>query len=335
MERQSNIELLRIISMAMVLTVHFVGATFGLPLPEELSNNPTSSMLIKTGLESISIIGVNCFILISGYFGIKASWRGISYFTGWCIFASLVVYAIKLFYVFVLGVGENLTIGDFLESLLVYSATDLWFVPAYLALYILSPVINGGLKSLSNKNLAWFIAGLVFLNVYLGWSRGGKINQFGYNEMQMIFMYVMGYFIKRNFAEFRKIAAFKYVAIYLFSTAGIFCMAFFMPSRTVYAYNSPFVVIASVSFFLIFAVMKSFHSKPVNWVASSAFMVYLIHKSPFVWIKLKTYLIELSCSASILDFAFSAILLFVAIFISCILIDKIRIASFRILFKRL
>ena len=36
-KRDSSLELLRIVSMLMVLTVHFVGAAFGLPTPEELN----------------------------------------------------------------------------------------------------------------------------------------------------------------------------------------------------------------------------------------------------------------------------------------------------------
>mgnify|MGYP006905752421 CR=1 FL=1 len=42
-KRDSSLELLRIVSMLMVLTVHFVGAAFGLPTPEELQS-PTAPL---------------------------------------------------------------------------------------------------------------------------------------------------------------------------------------------------------------------------------------------------------------------------------------------------
>lgn len=91
-QRNSAIEMLRILSMMMVLMVHFVGATFGLPTREQLYALD-SGVLWKDVLESLSIVGVNCFVLISGYYGIKATRRRLLDFTLWCLFASLLAYA--------------------------------------------------------------------------------------------------------------------------------------------------------------------------------------------------------------------------------------------------
>lgn len=313
----------------MVLLVHFVGATFGLPSPDELLADPTSAMLAKTALESISIIGVNCFILISGYFGIRASWKGLANFTGWCIFASLVVLGYSIFR------GAEISVELIVNSLLVYSSTDLWFVPAYLALFILSPVLNGGLDSLPERKLVWFITGLLFLNVYLGWFRGGKVNQFGYNEMQMVLMYAVGYCIRRWARILAAIPVRICAGLYVFATLGIFFMAFFIPSRTTFAYNSPFVILASVAFFLIFSNMKPFHNRVVNWVASSAFMVYLLHKPPSVWAEIRQCLHYCHESYSMAGFVGASACLFIGIFAICILIDKLRIIVMRPILKRL
>lgn len=84
-QRNSAIEMLRILSMMMVLMVHFVGATFGLPTREQLYALD-SGVLWKDVLESLSIVGVNCFVLISGYYGIKATRRRLLDFTlGVCL----------------------------------------------------------------------------------------------------------------------------------------------------------------------------------------------------------------------------------------------------------
>lgn len=79
-QRNSAIEMLRILSMMMVLMVHFVGATFGLPTREQLYALDSGD-LWKDVLESLSIVGVNCFVLISGYYGIKATRRRLLDFT--------------------------------------------------------------------------------------------------------------------------------------------------------------------------------------------------------------------------------------------------------------
>lgn len=315
-ERLSNIELLRIVSMAMVLAVHFTGAAFGLPSPDDLSS-PTAMMLGKNAVESIVIVGVNCFILISGFFGIRASWKGLANFTFTCLFASVVV--------FMLYCVENGFSWSFLfESLCVYSCTDLWFVPAYLVLYLLSPVLNAGLKSLDRRKLCLFIAGLVFINVYLGWLRGGKVNSYGYNEMQMIFIYSIGRLLRRELPVLSSISAKWWGIVFLICSAGTFLTAFFLPSREAFAYNAPFVVMASVSFFLMFAVMRPFHSTAVNWVASSAFMVYLLHKPPFIWNKLRSYLNMFYDDYSYPVFLLCVVGLFVGVFAVSIMVDKMR-----------
>lgn len=91
--RQSNIELLRIVSMMTVILVHLDGATLGLPLPSGLSatNGPDIWKLV---VESVTIIGVNCFTLISGYFGIRASVGGLLRLTAVCIFYSVGLYSL-------------------------------------------------------------------------------------------------------------------------------------------------------------------------------------------------------------------------------------------------
>lgn len=315
-ERLSNIELLRIVSMAMVLAVHFAGAAFGLPSPDDLAS-PTAMMLGKNAVESIVIVGVNCFILISGFFGIRATWKGLLNFTFTCLFASTVVFMLYC-------VENGFSWSFLLESVCVYSCTDLWFVPAYLVLYLLSPVLNAGLKSLDRRKLFLFLGGLLFVNVYLGWMRGGKVNPYGYNEMQMILMYAIGWLLRRELPSLSAISAKWWAAVYLVCSAGTFFTAFFLPSREAFAYNAPFVIIASVSFFLIFAVMRPFHSKEVNWVASSAFMVYLLHKPPFVWGKLRECLTSFYDSYSYPVFLLCVVGLFVGVFAVSILVDKMR-----------
>lgn len=168
-QRNSAIEMLRILSMMMVLMVHFVGATFGLPTREQLYALD-SGVLWKDVLESLSIVGVNCFVLISGYYGIKTTRRRLLDFTLWCLFASLLAYACRC-------VEAGCLADGFVGALLVYSKTDLWFVPAYLALFLLSPLLNAGLERLDGRRLHLMLLALIFINVYLGWFHKGGINR--------------------------------------------------------------------------------------------------------------------------------------------------------------
>ena len=74
--RQSNFELLRIIAMIFILILHSNFKIFGIPEITNESNITVQILMIV--LESITIIAVNIFILISGWFMIKPTHRGFS-----------------------------------------------------------------------------------------------------------------------------------------------------------------------------------------------------------------------------------------------------------------
>ena len=68
LDRQSNYELLRIIGIFMILILHYCNSNMGGAL--NIKNIPEGSFnyyLVRV-FESFSIIAVNCFILITGFF---------------------------------------------------------------------------------------------------------------------------------------------------------------------------------------------------------------------------------------------------------------------------
>lgn len=307
--RNSNIEMLRIICMAMILLLHFVGATFGLPTHVQLfTGDPTA--IAKATLEAFAIVGVNCFVLISGYYGIKATWRGAVSFLSMCLFASLTVYIAQC--VECGGLAKGLG-----ESFLILSHTDLWFVPAYFALYLLSPILNAGFAALQGRRLHVMLVIMVFLNIYLGWMFGGRINPTGYNVIHLIFIYFVGYYLRSQRTILCRLRPRTYFAIYI-------AMVCATTLSLDYAYNNPLVVASSVALFMTFATMRERHNRLTNAVASSVFMVYLLHKTPFIWVKIKHALLTSEASNSDIVFVLQAAALFVAIFVVSILVDKIR-----------
>lgn len=72
-ERNAAFELLRIISMVMVLIVHADYGALGQPTLTDLRDSGVLNITTRVGFEVVAIIAVNLFILISGYFGIRAT----------------------------------------------------------------------------------------------------------------------------------------------------------------------------------------------------------------------------------------------------------------------
>ena len=68
-ERLSNIELLRILSMLMVIGLHCNYVSLGIPTEHTLSAN-TFGECLRIVIENACLVSVNVYVLISGYFGI-------------------------------------------------------------------------------------------------------------------------------------------------------------------------------------------------------------------------------------------------------------------------
>ncbi|MDE6100907.1 MAG: acyltransferase [Paramuribaculum sp.] len=274
--RLSNIELLRIVSMSAVILVHLDGAALGLPSP----SGPASVSgpdIWKLIVESLTIVGVNCFTLISGYFGIKASVNGLLRLTATCIFYSVGLYTLAA----ATGIVEWSS-ATWLESWMVYTHTDLWYVPAYMLLYLVSPFLNAAISSMSDKQLTLWTALFTAANIWCGWVWNASFNPTGYTPVQLIMIYLIGRWLSRRLAGHSPRSAWPPFAFYLLSAGMTFAMSLYMESVKAFAYNAPWVIASSVALFIVFARLK-LQSAHVNSLAKGAFAAYLIHKNPLVW----------------------------------------------------
>lgn len=81
--RESNIELLRLLCMLMILVNHLVG--HGVLLDNTVSVTPVESLFRCLGA-ALWTPAALVFVLISGYFGIRPSVRGIAKYSFVCTF---------------------------------------------------------------------------------------------------------------------------------------------------------------------------------------------------------------------------------------------------------
>ena len=137
--RQSNFELLRIVAMLLIVAHHFLIATGRL---DYRSGTLRGGELVN----SFCVVGVNCFILISGYFGIKFKWSKVA----WLFYAIAFVAAVD----FCLGMtGAAVFDSDYaINTIIPFTKRHNWFVPTYLALMCLSPLLNKALNAAGKRN---------------------------------------------------------------------------------------------------------------------------------------------------------------------------------------
>lgn len=331
-KRQSNMELLRIVSMLMVLAVHIDGASLGLPQADGHLGALSGREWWQLIVESLAIIGVNCFTLISGYFGIRLKWKSIGKYLFQCVF-----YAVGIYTVLSLGPNGHFSWKGWGESWMVLTHTDLWYVPAYFGLMLLAPFLNAGFEKMGRKFALQVTLLFVAFNLWAGWWWEAKFNPTGYTIVQLVMMYAIGRCVALYSDFFEKISrrSLKWIALgsYLalsFLTALYACWNV----SKAYAYNSPMVVLSSVALLLCFSAIR-LRSDAVNYVAKSAFAVYLLHKAPMVWVGyMKPMVVGLWREYSLIEFTIAALFMMAVIYLFAMVVDAVRRLISSLIFDR-
>jgi surface polysaccharide O-acyltransferase-like enzyme len=186
-ERQSNIELLRIIAMFLVMVVHANVFSLGLPTYYEYSNAPISSFT-RILIESLAIVSVNVFVLISGWFGIHPSLKGFAKFIFQCLFFSIGIYLIS-----VIVNHSSLSMKGLAECL--FLTQKQWFIKAYIALYILSPILNVFVEQASKQQLRKTILFFYAFQTIYGFTNAAAFIVYGYSTFSFIGLYLLARYV--------------------------------------------------------------------------------------------------------------------------------------------
>lgn len=330
--RESNIELLRIVAMLLVMVVHACFKSISAPTQQEIAVAPIDSFLRFFG-ESASIICVNVFVIISGWFGIKAKFSRISEFVFQVWFFGAFMYLSLL----LLGLTEAEGVKGWIKMMIFF---DHWFVKSYIILYLFSPVLNAFIAQASQKQLAWLIIAYYSIQTLYGFyfEQGWFAN--GYSPLSFIGLYMLARYIRLYPLNVTMFGKWKDILIYLCLTITISLIAFYLTKHGhsywhMYAYSSPLVILSAVYFFLFFSKL-SFSSKFINWVAVSCFAAYLVHMDNHFFHPYFTDIIKhWFLTVDRFTFVGYVTLLIGSIFTCAILIDKIRIVTWKYLLSGL
>lgn len=144
--RQSNFELLRIVAMFMVLGVHANYLSLGRPSVADTLCDSTNA-LTRDMLEMFCLGCVDIFVLISGWFGIRFSLKGLAGF-----FFQGLYFVVLVSTAGILSGQISFSKTVVMDCLFINPATG-WFIREYAILYILSPALNACADKLSKRGL--------------------------------------------------------------------------------------------------------------------------------------------------------------------------------------
>ncbi len=290
--RESGMEILRIISIMLIVFHHF-GVHGGFNF-----DAPGTMRFIVLALSLGGKIGVNIFVMISGYFLINSKFR----------VKKLLMFVFQVFFwsvtIFIFLCSFNLMKPDLrnvLNSFFPLTFNSYWFATTYAILYILSPFLNSFVKGISQKEHFRLLVILFVLWCVLA-SFTNK--QLGLCDLGwFIFLYLTAAYIRLypgiwcsrkylNLLLGLASVGVLVLLVYIYDRFNFQPSLFFADRGTLAFWNLLLqnylpVFTASLFIFITFTNIKIGCIKAINVVASATFGVYLIHDnqylSPVLW----------------------------------------------------
>ena len=290
--RQSNMELLRIVAMLMIITLHYLDKGNVLPDFEQMS---TVNHYIAWILEAFCFVAVNLYVLISGYFLCTSRFTFRKLFLLW---VQIVFYSWIIGGIFLLTglAGEGATgIYELIFIALPVSAGHYWFATIYVLLFAVSPFLNAAIDKMDKNRHRICIA--VLLVIFCLWNTVLPITNpvadgNGMDIAWFVTLYIIAAYL-RKYPEDMKHKKWVYAIGYIgcsILTFGAGLVLLWVEkvlgklggyATNWYAYNSLPVLAAAVCLFVIFVKTEIKHvgiSKIINVTAGATFGVYLIHE---------------------------------------------------------
>lgn len=346
-QRESNVELLRIIAAIGVIVLHYNNPIIGGGFTFVRSHGLSDYFL--TVMESVFICAVDLFVLISGYFLSKKNSRNI--FRVFELFFQTILYTL-VFYIFSIVIGNNTfsvrrLFGCFIPTN--------WFVTLYAVLFLISPFINIAYNNLSRQSKKLMVGLMVVLfsiyptlvdilsefchKQFYGLSSIGMYgSQYGYSIVNYILMYTIGCYLadnslKNGIDSKNRTGKKDRIVVHLFLVIAIITLwsrldliIGYEVERTAWEYCNPLVVYEAVLIFILFRRIK-INNAVINKIASGTFSVYLAHEHFLPFLKIEKYLKFDSVIITVIHLLVSVIVVFTL----CLFVDLI----YKVLVKRI
>lgn len=292
MERQSNLELLRIFSMFLIVMHHF-SVHGGIPLVLE-NQSISPNLVLGQFFYCFGKVGVNLFVMITGYFLITRLGRLSSFLK---LVITTFFYSVTLFLICSVFSGGG-TFLEFIKAMLPLTSNQYWFITAYCSLFLLSPLITQVLAQLDRKTYAYI---LVFVAIFTSFvpTFGGAIlgeTMFLYYNSELfwfIFVFSLAGFIRLYVKTeiFKNRYLLLALVVMLLGTVALIVISdllmlagvsFFGYWSIFFSLNSCASLIFSVLIFLLFVKTKIRSSNFINKWATCVLGVYLLHDNNYV-----------------------------------------------------
>lgn len=279
-QRDSNIELFRIITMLLIVAHHYVVNS---GLMDVISQQPASSRsLFYLIFGAWGKTGINCFVLITGYFMCQSRLTLKRYLK---LLLEIYFYRFVIYAVFVMAGMRSASVKSILLMLLPFSSIKDGFTSCFMAFYLFIPFSNIAIHAM-NRRQHGLLVGL-FLLIYTVLAVFPNIDVLFNYVTWFIVLYFIGSYLRLYDVKWisihtgRKllmliaasVASIVLFAIYAGKSGMSGHAAFYLLSDS----NKPLALLVAVFAFSFFRQLKFGYHKWINTIASTTFGVLLIH----------------------------------------------------------
>lgn len=322
-ERMSNFELLRIVCLLLIIAGHLV-------MWHEF-NSVSVERIVRCGVRPFFSVAVNCFVLISGWFGISLRFRKILSLNNTLTFWTLLLCGLAL----IVGLHEIDLRRDIL-MLVPLLTRKYWFITVYAVLCLLAPYLNVLVNALSKPDFKKLLATCVCLFVLLQTSAAflnfdSVTMDSGYGIVNFIVLYMFGRYMRLHAVPQRSSSLYFGVYFVLMAACGVVQIAYSsvlgFEFTTLISYDTFFVFFGALALFCAFSRL-SFRNRYINLSATACFAVYVIHFHPWTGQWVFENLIGLE---SLGDLQFMLAIFSVPLFayLCCFVLEETRILIFK------
>lgn len=342
-KRIYGIDLLRIISMLMIVLLHTLKWSGMLSITLQGTTNYKIAWLLEIG----AYCAVNCYALITGYVSIESDFKPIRIIQLWL---QVVFYTLAITLFFKLFTSEAVGLSSFVRAAFPILKNEYWFFTAYFATFFFTPFLNKLVKNLTKSEYKKLIVLIIFLFTilptlslldYTNPSIDLFSLSFGYSFIWLIALYLIGGYLKKFGLE-RKLKNHFYLLGYMFTVLFLWFSKLFLEGlNTPYlfkgefiSYSSPLILLMSVFLVVYFSNLKInniFSQKLISLLSPAAFGVYIIHCQVYISEFITEKVLLIFSSLTPMEFLYKLFFVVLFIFSVCISIDLIRIRLFKLL----
>ena len=325
--KESNLELLRIINMLLIIAHHLAVHT-----PFIFEN-----IHIKYVVYFLSLggkIGVNSFVLLTGYLLVDRKLKIKNLFKIWIdvFFYSITILGFFYFY-------DKSYIPEIKFFIFPITYCLYWFITFYFIIYIILYFFNIQLYNVERKIYLKFI---IILIIFWSILSSFPNTNLGYSEvLWFILLYLIGGYIKLHIKKIKNKYLYLFIGIILYFIVFIRVITSHnvleLNEYIITPYigmNNFFILLISIFLILFFSNLNMKYNKYINIVSSTTLGIYLIHDNPSVRTFLWTHYFKLFEITKSKYLILSSIKVIFIIFFICMVIDLIRKFIVEVLLKK-